>query len=213
MDAPSPLQQPRARATRAAVLHAAAAQFAEAGYQGSTLQQIAVRAGVTKGAVYFHFPDKESVARAVVLATVELWRRLVADIDAAGLDPLTAIVTQTRRMAELISTDPVVPGGTRLMNDPSTPSGPGQDNATLTAAAEAIMAERWERAAAAGLLRLPCDPAALAVTVVAAVAGHTLLCGRSGRLDRLPGRIGVMWDELLPKLASDRWLAEHGRGR
>ena len=198
---------PGARATHDAVLRAAAEQFAAAGYGGSTVQQIASRAGVTKGAVYFHFPDKQTIARAVVLATISLWQRLVADIDAARLDPLTAVVTQTRRLAVLISSDPLATGGNRLINDPSTPHWSPQDNAAATAGAEAVIHQRLERAVAEELLRPPCDPAALAATIMAAVAGHTLLCERSAQLDRLPDRIDAMWAELLPRMASDRWLA------
>src|ERR1700709_183863 len=58
--------QQRAIRTRAAVLDAAAEVFAKTGYSATTLNDITAAAGVTKGAVYFHFPDKEAVANALI---------------------------------------------------------------------------------------------------------------------------------------------------
>ena len=49
------------RETRQALLRAAAAAFAERGLNGAKLDDIARRAGVTKGAVYSHFEDREDL--------------------------------------------------------------------------------------------------------------------------------------------------------
>jgi AcrR family transcriptional regulator len=54
-----------AEKTREAVLDAAEDVFFEKGVSRSTLEQIACRAGVTRGAVYFHFKDKAEVFRAL----------------------------------------------------------------------------------------------------------------------------------------------------
>jgi AcrR family transcriptional regulator len=45
-------------ATRTKLLHAAAAVFAEVGYNGATIRQICTRAGVNVAAVNYHFGDK-----------------------------------------------------------------------------------------------------------------------------------------------------------
>lgn len=58
-----------ARRNRALVLDAAAAAFAEVGVSVS-LDEIARRAGVGAGTVYRHFPTKESLFEAIVLASV-----------------------------------------------------------------------------------------------------------------------------------------------
>lgn len=47
--------------TRAALLDAGRACFAEAGFDGTTLAQVAKRAGVAVGTVYVHFPDKATL--------------------------------------------------------------------------------------------------------------------------------------------------------
>lgn len=49
------------KATRQLLLAAAAATFAERGLSGATLDGIAKRAGVTKGAIYSHFSGREDL--------------------------------------------------------------------------------------------------------------------------------------------------------
>ncbi|MGW0121511.1 ScbR family autoregulator-binding transcription factor [Streptomyces sp. NPDC003327] len=59
-------QQARAIRTRRLILEAAAYVFAERGYERTTVGEILARAGVTKGALYFHFASKEEVALGVL---------------------------------------------------------------------------------------------------------------------------------------------------
>jgi AcrR family transcriptional regulator len=55
-----------AEQTRAALLRAAAAAFAEDGFTSTSITQIAASARVTKGAVYHHFSDKHALFEAVL---------------------------------------------------------------------------------------------------------------------------------------------------
>lgn len=55
-----------ALATRDSILDAAAALFAERGVSGTTLQHIATAAGVTRGAIYWHFEDKGALFNAMM---------------------------------------------------------------------------------------------------------------------------------------------------
>src|SRR5256885_4512206 len=48
-------------ASRTQLVRAAIDCFARLGYQGTTIDRIARDAGVTKGAVYYHFRDKEQL--------------------------------------------------------------------------------------------------------------------------------------------------------
>ena len=50
--------------TRKAILEAAGAEFSLNGYAGSGLVPIVVRAELTKGALFHHFPDKCALAAA-----------------------------------------------------------------------------------------------------------------------------------------------------
>lgn len=58
--------QARAESTRRAILSAAVEVFHEAGYGNASLTEIIDRAGVTKGACYYHFPTKAAVASALI---------------------------------------------------------------------------------------------------------------------------------------------------
>ena len=58
-----PPMQPRAKITREAILEASAILFSKTGYAGTTIDDIVTLAPVTKGAMYFHFSKKESIAR------------------------------------------------------------------------------------------------------------------------------------------------------
>ncbi|MFF4402704.1 ScbR family autoregulator-binding transcription factor [Streptomyces sp. NPDC001480] len=68
-------RQERALRTRRAVIEAAASVFAERGYATATIAEILERAGVTKGALYFHFESKEALARGVIDSqiTADFW--------------------------------------------------------------------------------------------------------------------------------------------
>lgn len=56
----------RGRTTRAHILDVAMAQFAEAGYRGSSLRDIAARAGLSHPGVLYHFPTKEALLTEVL---------------------------------------------------------------------------------------------------------------------------------------------------
>lgn len=59
-------QEERREATRRALITAARRQFAESGYAATNTPAIAAAAGVTRGALYHHFADKQALFEAVV---------------------------------------------------------------------------------------------------------------------------------------------------
>lgn len=54
--------------TRQAVIDAAHQLFVEQGYAGTSMRQIAEKAGLALGGIYNHFPTKESIFSEVILA-------------------------------------------------------------------------------------------------------------------------------------------------
>src|SRR3954449_1322597 len=60
--------------TRACLLEAAAAVFAQSGYHVATLEEVAAEAGFTKGAVYSNFESKEALFLALV--DIEIAKRV-----------------------------------------------------------------------------------------------------------------------------------------
>jgi AcrR family transcriptional regulator len=65
--------QKRGEETRARILDAAAAGFAEQGYDGTSVAEICQRAGVSKGAFYHHFSSKQTL----FLELLERWLDVV----------------------------------------------------------------------------------------------------------------------------------------
>uniref|UniRef100_A0AAU2V5X2 TetR/AcrR family transcriptional regulator n=1 Tax=Streptomyces sp. NBC_00003 TaxID=2903608 RepID=A0AAU2V5X2_9ACTN len=59
-------KQDRAIRTRRTILAAAAQVFEARGYQAATITEILATAGVTKGALYFHFESKDQLAQGVL---------------------------------------------------------------------------------------------------------------------------------------------------
>ncbi|RII06896.1 A-factor receptor protein [Streptomyces sp. YIM 130001] len=59
-------KQDRAIRTRRIILEAAASVFEVRGYQAATISEILTVAGVTKGALYFHFDSKDDLALGVL---------------------------------------------------------------------------------------------------------------------------------------------------
>lgn len=76
-------------ATRAALLEAATSLFASRGYPGTSLEDVAAAAQVTRGAVYHHFAGKQALFEAVV---EQQEQQAVAEISAAAVadDPWEA---------------------------------------------------------------------------------------------------------------------------
>jgi AcrR family transcriptional regulator len=60
-----PVHQGRSRETRERLLEAAEKVFAKKGYDGAKLSDIAEEAGVSVGAVYFRFKDKDALFQAI----------------------------------------------------------------------------------------------------------------------------------------------------
>ena len=59
-------QEERSERSRTQILEAALKLFSHRGYGATSVRDIAEAAGVSKGNVYHHFPDKESIFRALL---------------------------------------------------------------------------------------------------------------------------------------------------
>lgn len=199
-------RQRRAIVTRHGLLEAAGEHFAATGYHGTSLREILEACGVTKGALYFHFPSKQALVEAIIAETVQRWTEMAAEVRRRGMDPLQALIASFDGVFTLMLTDPIVHGAIRLLNGPGVPSDQAREHYQQ---AETFVATHLCDAAAAGLLRDGIDIDGMAQSIVATVTGHRLICDRSDALDELPGRIRAMWRALLPLIASQHWLDDH----
>jgi AcrR family transcriptional regulator len=92
-------------ASRAAILAAARAVFAEQGYAGATIRGIACRAGVTHGLVMLHFASKEQLFLAAVPGHRDLPEAVAGDL--AQL-PERVAAAYVERMEKDPAGDPLV---------------------------------------------------------------------------------------------------------
>jgi AcrR family transcriptional regulator len=77
----------RSELTRAALLAAARELFTERGYAVVSTEEVVRRAGVTRGALYHHFRDKQDLFRAVFEAIEQEMAERVAAAALAEADP------------------------------------------------------------------------------------------------------------------------------
>lgn len=119
-----PSQAERRAATTAAILASARTLFSERGFEATSIDDIALAAGVAKGAVYHHYPSKEAIFLEVLdavhkaVAAVEPPAGVIAITDpvelvgAAVLHYLTVVSEPATRRILLID-GPVVIGWAR----------------------------------------------------------------------------------------------------
>jgi len=106
--------QQRAVLTRGRVLIAAAEVFARTGFLSASMNDIVEAAGVTKGAVYFHFASKEALAVAIVEEQFAQWPPMVAAIIEHSPDALTSVVALTYEVGSRFRDDVLTTAGVRL---------------------------------------------------------------------------------------------------
>jgi AcrR family transcriptional regulator len=83
--------------TRREILDVATSEFADRGYSGARVDEIAARTRTTKRMIYYYFESKEGLYAAVLEAAYATIRREEQTIELDHLDPVAAI----RRLAEL----------------------------------------------------------------------------------------------------------------
>jgi len=111
------VKQERAARTRRSLIHAAAEVFAEAGFVPATLSAISARAGVSNGALHFHFANKAVLAEAVEVEAAETVRRLTEMARGQHGDTLQALVDAMHALISAVADDVVVRAGFELAGD------------------------------------------------------------------------------------------------
>jgi AcrR family transcriptional regulator len=95
--AAAPERQRDAVRTRREILDVATSEFADRGYAGARVDEIAARTRTTKRMIYYYFGGKEQLYVAVLEAAYATIRAAEGEVDVDHLDPRAAI----RRLAEL----------------------------------------------------------------------------------------------------------------
>ncbi|WP_217561332.1 ScbR family autoregulator-binding transcription factor [Streptomyces sp. GbtcB6] len=186
------IRQERAVRTRATLLRAAAEVFAESGYEGANVSAIAHRAGLTLGALYFHFRNKGDLAREIVLAQPEL---VVPPHPSEGLQHAVDV---TLTWAHQLLDDPVLLAGARLVMEQEYFVEPAENSHQQWTR---VVSEDLHEAQRRRQLRAGVDVEALARLVVNACTGAQMHSHLESRRRDLPDRVEEMWRCLLPAMA------------
>lgn len=81
---------------QAAILAAGLKVFSQYGFRGSTLDQIAKEAGLSKPNLIYYFPSKDFIYKALLDQLLEKWMEPIYQIDATG-DPVEELIGYAKR--------------------------------------------------------------------------------------------------------------------
>lgn len=183
-------QQARAIQTRRTILEAAGAVFDERGYDAATIAEILTRAGVTKGALYFHFSSKEDLARGVLGEALTTEGVLPQD------SKLQEWVDVGMVLAHRLPREPLLSASIRLSADQRArtmfgTSWPGWID---------FIAEQLDAAKQQGELLPHVVPKDTAFLFVGAWTGVEILTSALAQ-GTLEAKIAALYDQLLPSIA------------
>ncbi|WP_455403035.1 ScbR family autoregulator-binding transcription factor [Streptomyces bambusae] len=188
------LKQERAVRTRQAIIFAAAEVFDEFGYHGASMREIMKRAGITLGAVYFHFPNKEALAIAVMNSQPET---IMPKLTSAGLQRL---VDLTLVWSHQLQVDKILRAAVRLAVEQA---GFGMRDSDSYEEWRQIMEDCLTEARERGELLESVDTHKIAEFVVGACTGMQLYSDLVARRKDLPRRTVNMWELLIPSIATE----------
>ena len=157
---------------RLEILEAARRCFAERGYNETTVDAVASRSGLSKGAIYWHFRGKREIFRALFEAYLE---QLIAQASLAGEAPTAEEALRRMWQAPLATPETVELGGAALeyMAQASRDEELRKRFTDVYAIFRDLIERHIRRGVEAGEFR-PVDPVAVAVTLIAALDGLVL---------------------------------------
>ncbi|MGW7411688.1 ScbR family autoregulator-binding transcription factor [Streptomyces sp. NPDC054863] len=187
------VKQERAVRTRRALIEAAAEVFAEEGYVPASLTTISGRAGVSNGALHFHFKNKQALARAVEEEAALVVARIVEGAGGDGGGVLQELVDASHGLMDRLARDVVVRAGFELGGDNIAGAG------SCRRGWQRWVEEALTRAEGEGCLAEGVSSDAAASTIVAATVGFEVLGARDPDW-YAERRIAGFWELLLPRL-------------
>jgi AcrR family transcriptional regulator len=194
------VRQERAVRTREALIRSAAEVFDRKGFADASLSAISAGAGVSNGALHFHFASKGHLAEAVEEAAAQR----LADLVVAGSERTTSelqlLVGVSHRLARAYRKDVVLRTGFELGNRPVRETW-RETEPTLHRHWQDWVTETVRRAHAAGELHESVREQHVVTTVVAVTVGFQVLGAQSAAW-LTPGALTQFWELLLPRLAS-----------
>lgn len=189
--------QVRAEVTRQAIIDAAVDQFNGIGYGNTTLADIIGRAGITKGAFYYHFDTKEAVAAAVIEEAEARKGAAIVEVVSAVSPALEKLIRLGFTVADGIKRDKLIRAGHLLRQSLNQVSQSGPESYVQQPMMLAALAEM---AIAEGDLRSDVDANDFAQAGFAAILGSHLLAGAIG--DDACARMAQVWRVMMPGIVA-----------
>ena len=124
---PEPRQRPRqqrAHETKAKILKAAARSFSIDGYAATSMNDIVAEAASTKGAVYFHFDSKETIARELINHWLTALGGIRQSTDESAIPAIEKLAAFFNGSAALIADDALARAGVRLTTEAGLDTAP-----------------------------------------------------------------------------------------
>lgn len=193
-------RQARSEVTRQKILDAAVDLFTDVGYEATSLGDIIDRVGVTKGALYYHFDSKESLARAIVTEGATAVAAAFVGISSAPAPAFENIIHGFFAVADLVHADKLTSIAVRL----ARALGDLRDSASEAYCTWLqALSVQTAQAQKEGDLRDALDPLAVSESMLAAALGVEVLSSAiSGGAD-LVDRLTRAWQVLLTAIASE----------
>ncbi|MGW1764826.1 ScbR family autoregulator-binding transcription factor [Streptomyces sp. NPDC002073] len=186
-------QQERGTRSRRSILEAAAHVFDLRGYDAASTNEILASTGLTRGALYHHFPSKEAIAVALVAAHSE------ALVIPEQQVKLQAIIDLTMAFAFRLQRDPVLRASVRLaVEQTSFPRPTTTPYEQSSAAIHGLL----KRAQEQGEILPGVDLDAATSVIVGSFTGMQVMSQVYTNRQDLPERISMLWRFLLPGLTS-----------
>ncbi|GAA0477693.1 ScbR family autoregulator-binding transcription factor [Streptomyces sp. NPDC046215] len=200
-------KQERAMNTRHALIRSAAQAFDQHGYTRAKLSAISAGAGVSSGALHFHFDTKAAMAAAVETEATRTLHAITRNIQRKSVSPLQTLIDTTHAIAEQLRWDVVTRAGFRLNCRPShtdPDSGPRPD---LRAQWHTYVTYTLTQAAQQHTTHPSLTPRQLTTTIVGATAGFEALA-RQNHQWLSHTTVTTLWQTLLPTLATPSHLPQ-----
>ncbi|MBV8965582.1 MAG: TetR/AcrR family transcriptional regulator [Mycobacteriaceae bacterium] len=197
------VRQARSDVTRQKIIDAAVELFTDVGYDATSLGDIIDRVEVTKGAFYYHFDSKESLAQAIVADGTSALTDAFAGIASAPAPALENIIHGVFVVADLVRADKLAGTAVRLSR------ALGQFSEASSQAYNAWLqafSAQTAKAQEQGDLRDSLDPSTVSEFILAAVLGVELLSNATSEGTDLIGRLTHAWEVLLPAIANPETL-------
>ena len=190
------VKQERAALTRRSLVQAAAEVFAREGFVTSALTSISRKAGVSNGALHFHFESKQALAAAVEEEAAAVVGAITRAGPAGG-GPVQQLIDATHVLMERLEHDVVLRAGFEL----ATGAPRREHAADLRGLWQHWVEQVLAQAEREGALAAGVSAADAALTVVAATVGFEQLAG-ADRSWLSADTLVRFWDLVLPRLAA-----------